>query len=145
MPRDPIFEPDNFSGNPYGYVTNQAAHFKVGFVLLAWGAAYLWFHLTGALPDKLWHGALAAIAYALYELWDQGFNGFDTVEDWWFVVGYGVFAPLTIFTEFPKGSGQLVTHIGTPAIWFAVICVHLSAGAAIRFTRAYGEWLNGKH
>lgn len=64
-----LFAPDDFSGDPYGWLTNQAAHMLLGFGL------------------ALWLGAWVMPFFALWEISQvrRGGGVWDSIEDGIFV------------------------------------------------------------
>lgn len=85
-----IFTPSDYSTDPFGYLANQTAHAAfVGAFILAGGICLLWTLIFGDFPTQATVAITAGLLYAAYEIGDQGWQGLDTVEDWWFVSIYG--------------------------------------------------------
>jgi hypothetical protein len=127
------FEPDNFAGQPYQFLTNQIGHaFMVGGVMLVYAVVMASWFVMGEFPPKWSIIAGAAILYPAYELICQGWQGWDTVEDWWFVVVYGVAGPVTSFTETVPGEAKAVFDLMAALPFIAVLCVHLAIGSFVR-------------
>jgi hypothetical protein len=125
-----IFRPDNFAGDPYGYATNQIGHaFMVGGVVFVYAVVMAVFWVAGEFPPKWAIVAGAAVAYAAYEFIAQGWRGADTIEDWWFVVVYGVAGPVASFTEMQPGSALAVFDMTAALPFIALLTVHLGIGA----------------
>ena len=128
-----LFESDDFAGRPYGFTTNQISHATVvGFLGLVYGSCITYFLLFGELPYKEHLIAFAAFSYASYEYWNQGWNGWDTIEDWWFVVVYGVIGPVMTFSEITAGVPIVSVNLFTPLPFIALFAAHLAAGAYVR-------------
>ena len=127
--------PSEFGRDWYGYACNQLAHTSLGvfFVaLICYGA----FMVEGELPYK-WHVfGVIAFVYAAKEIFLDKWNGFDTVEDFLFVVVYGTGGTLYSFTEKQAGLSELVFDLEKSAPFFAVFCVHLLAGVLYRLKEA---------
>jgi hypothetical protein len=90
------------------------------------------FWITGEFPPKWAIVVGAALAYAGYEIAFQGWRGGDTVEDWFFVVFYGVAGPVVSFTELRPGSSLAVFDIMAALPFIALLSVHLLFGAWLR-------------
>tara|TARA_R110000744_G_scaffold149386_5_gene262529 strand:- start:1141 stop:1410 length:270 start_codon:yes stop_codon:yes gene_type:complete len=87
---------------------------------------------VGELPYKEHLIVFAAVSYALYELIDQGWNGWDTIEDWWVVNVYGVIGPVMTFSEVTAGLPMVTVNIFSPLPFIALFAAHLAAGAYVR-------------
>ena len=128
-----MFVSDDFAGRPYGFTTNQIAHATVvGFLGLVYGSCIIYFLIVGEFPHKEHLIVFAAISYASYEFLDQGWNGWDTVEDWWFVIVYGVIGPVMTFTESVPGLPVASVNLFAPLPFIALFAAHLAAGAYVR-------------
>lgn len=128
-----LFTPDSFRRNPYGYVTNQIGHaFMVGGVIFVYAVVMGVYWIAGEFPPKWAIIAGAAIAYAAFEIVTQGWRGADTVEDWWFVVVYGVAGPVASFSELQPGSALAVFDMMAALPFIALLSLHLLAGALFR-------------
>lgn len=125
-----MFDPDNFRNDPYGYVTNQIGHaFAVGFLRLTYGVVLACWYFAGEFPPK-WSIILGAgVAYMAYELIDQGWNGWDTIEDWVFVVVHGVAAPVMIFSEIKPGSTKFEGDLLVALPFIVLFMAHIGYGA----------------
>lgn len=131
---------DNFAGRPYGFTTNQISHAAaVGFIGFVYLGALFWYHLAGEYPPKLSIVAVAAIGYLAFELVSQGWQGWDTLEDWWFVNVYGVWAPLTAFSELEQGSAAIIVDPYAPLPFVILLFTHLLLGAAYRAIQSRGS------
>lgn len=131
-----MFEPDDFKGRPYGFTTNQISHATlVGFLLIVHGSCLLWYAATGELPYKVVVAVFGAVSYATYEVVWQGWRGWDTVEDWWFVVVYGVFMPLLAFDEVTPGKPEVTLDLIASAPLLIVFYCHLALGALYRWVQ----------
>ncbi len=123
--------PDAYPNNWYGYAKNQLSHFMLGFT-----AACVMSHVHFTIFDEfaqkgaLW--ASIAMMYAIYELSSQGWQGKDTVEDWFFFAIYGAGVPIFMFNEIEQGSPVLTVNatLAIPAV--AVIYGHLIVGIIAR-------------
>jgi len=83
--KDLFGTPNNFAGDPYGYVTNQAGHFLLGFCLCSSGA-WSCMTFTGHYLDQFAVFGVVVIGYFVaWELTVQGWRGLDTIEDVAFV------------------------------------------------------------
>lgn len=138
-----MFESDDFRGRPYGFTTNQISHSAaIGFLLIVYGTCLLWVWLFGEYPYKWMIALVGGVGYLAYELWDQGWHGADTIEDWWFVNVYGVWAPLVAFSE---AEPEVVEIVGAAAFtgdlfaalpYMILFVVHLALGALWRWTQS---------
>tara|TARA_R110000851_G_scaffold120168_1_gene248367 strand:- start:785 stop:1186 length:402 start_codon:yes stop_codon:yes gene_type:complete len=128
-----LFKSDGFAGEPYGFTTNQISHaVAVGFLGLVYGVTFVWFVTFGEFPYKWVLIVFAGVAYAAYELIDQGWNGWDTIEDWWFVNVYGVIGPVMTFSEVEPGSALFTGSILVPIPFVFIFYAHLGFGAYVR-------------
>lgn len=72
--------PDDFKDNPYGYITNQISHIYLGFFFSVF-YCFVLDKVTG-FPDQTWAILIVTGIYLFWwELLNQGWRGFDTVED----------------------------------------------------------------
>ncbi len=149
----PLFKPDAYPTDPYGYTVNGLAHATLvgllGFGLIGCALYYLF---TGELPNRWAVVAWGSATYLAYELVDQGWRGWDTVEDW-AQVTFGVSA-LLIFMQAGIGSvimrpdGSSFTVVRDDLVvffwfWDAVVmalalAVWMAAGALRRWYRKLG-------
>jgi hypothetical protein len=138
-----LFRPDNFRADPYGHTTNQTSHSMVGFLGFVYGFVLLVYLTWGEFPPKWAIIVCAAVAYTAFELWDQGWNGWDTVEDWIFVVVHGVAAPVMIFDEVTPGSPKFQGDLLVAAPFIVFFLCHLALGAWLRKRRADADQRQG--
>ena len=129
---------DDFAGRPYGFTTNQISHAAVGFLGLTYMVTLLSYLLFGEFPHKELIVILAGVSYLGFELVSQGWNEWDTVEDWWFVNAYGVWVPVLTFTEVHPGSPALSGDLLTPVPLVLVFFAHLGFGALYRHFQSKG-------
>lgn len=123
--------PSNFRGDWYGYATNQISHTFLGCMIAALICAVT-FALKGDLPYKINIFLGVAFIYGVKEIvWDR-WQGFDTVEDFLFVVIYGTGGTLLTFTQ----SQDFTTRIDFEAFKFVAVLLlffcHLLGGITIR-------------
>lgn len=134
-----MFRPDDFHGRPYGFTTNQISHATaVGFLGIVYGSCVLSYFVFGELPYKWMIAVGGGIGYAFYEYYAQGWKGWDTVEDWWFVIAYGVCMPLLGFSEIRPGTPEVVFDLIAPLPLVVVFFVHLALGALYRWLQQKG-------
>jgi hypothetical protein len=130
------FKPDDFKNDPYGHWTNQVAHtMQVGLIAFVYGVTLIYWWIVGEFPTKFSIVAFAAVAYAAYELIDQGWRGWDTISDWIFVVVYGVAAPVYIFTEVAVGDTRFEGDLLTALPFVLIFTSHLFIGSLVRARR----------
>lgn len=127
--------PDDFERDWYAYATNQIAHTSIGVFFVAL-VSYGAFMVDGEIPYKMHVFFVIAFIYASKEIFLDKWNGFDTVEDFMFVVVYGTGGTLYSFTEKQAGLSELVFDLEKSAPFFAVFCVHLLAGVLYRLKEA---------
>jgi hypothetical protein len=127
-----LFLPSNFRGDPYGWVTNQAAHFLIGAALLTYVPTMICWWFLGEFPPKEWIIIWAGVVYAAYELIDQGWRGADTIEDWIFVAGYGATGVTFSFSEIAPGSPVAAFDMQAAWPFLVVMAIHLAFGAWLR-------------
>lgn len=131
-----MFTPDDFRTDPYGHWTNQTSHaLQVGMLIMLWGGAVAYFLVVGEFPYKIYFGMVALVVYLAYELLFQGWQGWDTLNDTSFVVGWGVWAPLAVFFEVEQGSSMITADVLDVAPYILGLFAHLSFGALIRWMR----------
>jgi len=134
-----IFVADNFHARPYGFTTNQISHATlIGFLFIVYGSCIAWFYIAGEFPHKEWIAIGGAVGYAAFELLVQGWRRWDTVEDWWFVVVYGVFMPLLAFDEMVVGEPKAVVDLTRALPLILVFFTHLGLGALYRWLQQQG-------
>jgi hypothetical protein len=128
-----MIQPDNFRDDPYGHATNQIGHaFAVGCLGLVYGVVLACWYFGGEFPPKWSIIAGAAVFYAAFEWITQGWNGWDTVEDWVFVVIHGTAAPVMIFSEVEPGSTKFQGDLLVALPFVVLFLLHLAAGAFFR-------------
>lgn len=93
----PVFGPDDFARDWYGWLTNQAGHLALG-VLAVWLVAVAGLVVAGDLPPRLGVLALALAPFVGFELALRG-TAIDTAQDvGFYAIGAGAVAlnwPLT--------------------------------------------------
>ena len=125
-------KPSRFYGDPEGWVANQTGHMRAGLAWVFW-ACFGYFIIFEEFPVR-WHIFIAiGITYLGFELIKQGWKGWDTIEDWWFVVLYGAGAPLAVFREFELGSGMFYGQIWEIVPFAIVSVLHLTLGIGVRW------------
>jgi hypothetical protein len=129
-----VVKASNFRADPYGWATNQIGHaFLVGAVLLTYLPVLACWYGLGEFPPKWAIVVGAGIAYAAYEAIDQGWNGADTVEDWWFVIVYGAAGSTYSFTEISPGDAKAALDLMAALPFLLLLSVHLCFGAWLRW------------
>lgn len=128
------FQPDDFRGDWYGYLTNNISHLSVG-ILWAWLASLVYFYVVGEYPYKLQVLIGLGLGYMAYEVIRQGWQGVDTVEDWIFFTLWGVGGSMAAFNEITPGSIWLALNPEAPLPFFLGASLHLAIGVAIRVRR----------
>lgn len=130
-----LIEPDAFLDDWYGWLTNQAGHVLLG-VFMAFFLCVVAFFALGELPYRIDVFAVCLIGYLAFELLTQGWQGYDTIEDTVFVVGYGCGAPLSAFHEVSAGSPDVSFDLFALTPFFVASAIHLACGVAFRYYRA---------
>ena len=130
-----LIEPEAFLDDWYGWLTNQAGHILLG-VFMAFVLCLVAYFAAGELPGRVDVFAACLFGYVAFELFTQGWQGYDTLEDTVFVVGYGCGAPLAVFHEVSVGSPNVSGDLRTLPAFFAVSAVHLAFGVLFRYYRA---------
>ena len=74
--------------------------------------------------------------YLAFELCFQKWQGWDTVEDWLFVVAYGAGAAISSVTEREAGSLNADIDLRGVAWVVALATGHMAVGVGIRLRRA---------
>ena len=129
-------KPDSFRLDGYGFTTSQFGHaLGIGFLCFVYGLTLAWFLLFGEFPYKKHIAIFGGIAYFAFELYTQGWQKWDTVEDWWFVNVYGIWGPLCSFSEVHIGSEKVATDLYAPLPFIGLLAVHLLAGSYVRWSR----------
>lgn len=102
---DLFAKPEDFFGNPYGYLTNQIGHVFLGGTVPMYviGLVYV---LTGKYPDQVPIVLNFVLAYAIAWEWSkQGWRGLDTVLDIAFVA---MGASVYVFVEMDIVLGRMI-------------------------------------
>ena len=132
-----MFEPDDFYSKPYGHWTNQSTHaLQVGMLIMLWGGAVAYLMVIGEFPNKVAFGLDALVVYFAYEIISQGWHGLDTLNDTSFVVGWGILAPLAIFSGTGPNSPIITANVYEMAPYILGFFAHLCYGAWVRWRRA---------
>lgn len=125
-------EAEDFSKDPYGYFTNQSGHtWDVGFLFLVYGSCVASFTFFGTLLCKEFLIVGAGLAYLVFEILVQGWKGWDTIEDWWFVNIYGVVAPVLVFT-YNETTQKLEVDPLAPLPFVVLYFTHKFVGSFLR-------------
>ena len=127
---------DSFSGDWYGWATNQISHSSLG-VFITWLACVAAFLMVGDLPFKINVFSSVAFIYVMKELVLDTWRGWDTIEDFLFVVVYGVGGTLLAFDQI-VGDTVIFSVFGATPI-FSVFCIHLFVGSIYRFWKNAGK------
>ena len=127
--------PSDFARDWYGWATNQMGHFVLGAVFACAGTI-LWYWLAGEFPRREWLFVFIGAGYLAFELCFQKWQGWDTVEDWLFVVAYGAGAAISSVTE--REAGSLTADIDVRGVAWAMALAagHLAVGVGLRLRRA---------
>ena len=126
---------DNFREDWYGFATNQISHLALG-VLFAWLIALFYHSIVGEYPRKLEMIAVLAAGYMAFELFSQGWNGFDTIEDWTFFSVWGAGGATAAFSEVEIGSIILSLNPAAPIPFAIAATIHLALGSLQRLLAA---------
>jgi hypothetical protein len=129
-----LTEPSAFLDDWYGWLTNQAGHILLG-VFIAFFMCVAAFFVMGELPYRIEVFAACLLGYAAFELFTQGWQGYDTLEDTVFVVAYGCGAPLSAFHEISAGSADVSVDLRALVAFFIMAAIHLAFGVAFRYNR----------
>lgn len=124
--------PDRFSDDWYGYLLNQVSHCALGLLFVLTLCAG-WLGFSGEFPYRWKVFVFVSVVYALKELLLDRWNGFDTIEDFLFVVIYGAGGTLASFFELaglPVGLVAFDIKATTP--FMTMFVLHLSAGCIVR-------------
>jgi hypothetical protein len=130
-----LIEPSAFLDDWYGWLTNQAGHILLG-VFMAFFACLIAYFALGELPFRVDVFAACLFGYLAFELFTQGWQGYDTCEDTVFVVAYGCGAPLAAFHEVSAGSPDVVLDLRALMPFFVASGIHLACGVVFRYNRA---------
>ncbi len=126
-----ILEPDAFRGQPLAWAGNQCGHFVLG-MFSAFFICVTFFYVIGELPYRAHVFWIIALAYVSFEVYGQGWRGWDTVDDTVFVVAYGTGGTLAGFTEHQVGSLQPVPDMQILTTFAVVMTAHLIMGMVFR-------------
>lgn len=130
-----LFTASRFDRDWYGYLTNQASHTMLG-LFAVWLACTVSFWISEDLPyrTQLFVG-LAAI-YATKEVVVDRWQGFDTVEDFTFVIIYGVGGTLSAFKQMNNFSADVVFNMHASLPFMVAFVAHLTLGSVYRWRKA---------
>ena len=126
-----LFLPSAFKRDPYGWLTNQTGHVFLG-VVLAYLICLGWLVMFGEYPVRAWVWGVILAGYLCFELFGQGWRGWDTAEDTIFVVAYGAGGALFPFHEVTPGSPEVTADMAAALPFFYACLVHLFAGVTHR-------------
>lgn len=126
-----IFEPDDFEGDWYGWLTNQVSHTGLG-IFAVFFLSLACFLFAGEMPYKVAVYAVILFGYLLFEMVGQGWRGWDSLEDTAFVVAYGAGGVLSSFSEVSPGSPLVSFSVIGAAPFFFIAATHLAAGVIYR-------------
>lgn len=126
-----LTDPDDFAGDWYGWLTNQISHIGLG-VFLTFALCAVYWLINDEMPYRTSVYMVIATGYFAFEIYVQGWRGFDTVEDSVFTVGYGTSAILAAFQEINIGSPMVAVDILALLPFFIVASVHLFVGSIAR-------------
>ncbi len=121
-----MWRPDDFRVDPYGYLTNQISHGYLGMYSITF---YCWsvFHLTGDYPSQDISGLmLIAVYFVIWEIGYQGWRGWDTMEDTYFVY-------MGIFPWHFIDMSQIIDKL---FVWEVLVAVSLTLGTVARIHNA---------
>jgi cellobiose-specific phosphotransferase system component IIC len=127
----PMFPPDDYARDWYGWLVNQTSHVALG-VLIVLVAAMIGRALIGEYPYRLELAAIALAYVLIFEVLVQPWNGADTVQDVAFMGVYGVGGALLVFREIEPGRVEVVSDLWLAALVAAVVVLHLVAGVWVR-------------
>ena len=130
-----LISPSAFLDDWYGWLTNQASHILLG-IFAAFFISVGSYLAIGELPYRIDVFVVCLLGYVAFELLTQGWQGYDTVEDTVFVVGYGAGAPLAAFHELNVGYVDVSVDLRALLAFFVVSLIHLVFGVAFRYNRA---------
>ena len=129
-----ILSADSFTNDWYGWLTNQVSHIALGIlfaIIISMGS----FLIIGELPHRHDVMYLTAFVYAAFEVVGQGWRGFDTLEDFAFVVLYGAGGGLASSAEIIPGEPLIVLDLMTMLSFIIVACCHLLFGVVFRLLK----------
>ena len=116
------FLPDSYRGQPELWLANQTGHMMLGIILVV-VLSFLHVLAFGEYPYKSTILAVVLVGYGVIGELNQGWRGWDTVEDTLFVVGYGAGSILWTFREVDGASGAF--HGNIYDIWPFIVAVPL--------------------
>lgn len=120
------FAADDFSGDWYGYVTNQMGHALLIGVGATFALAEIYQTLVGVHPYR-WQLFLAMLAgYSTFEL-RQGWRRWDTCEDILFSVVYGAGGVLWVFRA-DSTESHLIAEPDRLTAVLTAMTIHLILG-----------------
>lgn len=127
-----LIPPDDFTNDWFGWAKSQTAHIFVG-IFLAFALSMVSFVVIGEFPKKTDMLALIFVGYFLgFKLLLQGWQGWDTIEDVVFVVGYGAAGPLAASMEIEPGKAAIIMDLEPLLPYFYICVAHLIAGVSWR-------------
>lgn len=130
-----ILTPSRFEGDWYGWATNQISHIGVG-LFLVFATCFIEWGIRGEFPYRWQVWGAVFFCYVVFEVWGQGWRGFDTIEDVMFVTVYGAGSVLTVFHEVNGATGEFCGKIADIAPFFWIAIAHLMAGSLIRIGKS---------
>ena len=123
--------PEDFRGDWYGWMTNKLSHVVLGFGLALVTSA-IWLTENGEFPHKQWLWPGIAFAVAVFQIGAQGWNGWDTIEDWWFISVFGAGGTIVTFTQIDPDYGLLGVSVWSGLTVMTLIGVWLVMGIIYR-------------
>jgi hypothetical protein len=129
-----LTEPSAFLDDWEGWLGNQTGHIFAGMFTAFWICAAS-FVLMGELPYRVDVFVACLLGYFAFEIFFQGWKGYDTIEDTVFVVGYGVGGPLSALSEIAAGGADASINIIGLIVFFVIAPIHLAFGVAFRYSR----------
>lgn len=123
--------PSNYRGDWYGWTANQLSHMALG-LLFSFFACWAAWAVLGEFPVRWNVWVVLGLGYLAFELFTQGWNWADTVEDWLFFAAYGAGIPLLVFREMDPTGGVFVGQIDQLLPFANIVVLHLILGVAVR-------------
>lgn len=134
-----LFKPSSFEGQPYEFTTNQISHaLYIGMVLFGIGGCAVYFWIFGTFPYRWQVWVWGTAVYFAYELIDQGWRGWDTVEDTG-CVSIGLGGPLYTFRQVSEGSTMITGDLMDAVPFVVALSLFLAIGAARRWYQSMGK------
>tara|TARA_R110000850_G_scaffold196291_1_gene322725 strand:- start:119 stop:547 length:429 start_codon:yes stop_codon:yes gene_type:complete len=127
--------PSRFTGDWLGYAGNQGTHVLIGMLSIGIMCAFT-FLTVGDLPHKESMFLGVFVVYVVKELFGDGWNGFDTIADIQYLVGYGAGGTLLTFSQINDFSSDVNFNENNFLVVFTVFCIHLSIGIFTRIREA---------